>query len=221
MKRIPEPELMLDPEQTVAYAGADFAVGHQAIVDALAKRFPDLGQVGLALDLGCGPLDVTLRILAKFPNIHVHGVDGSGPMLNLAEKELQRFGHEQRVTLFEQCIPTLDLPEATYPLIFSSSLLHHLHEPNALWQVVRRFGRPGTRVFIADLFRPRSQEDALEMVELCAPNEPEILKQDFFNSLLAAFSPEEIREQLKQVGLATALDVEFLTERHILVSGIL
>ena len=78
MKRVPEPELMLDPEQTAAYAGADFAQGHQAIVDELAKRFPELSGELLALDLGCGPLDVTLRILEKF---RPHGGHEEGHMM--------------------------------------------------------------------------------------------------------------------------------------------
>ena len=121
MKRIPEPELMVDPEQTAAYAGADFAAGHQAIVDALSLRFPDLAQQNLGLDLGCGPLDVTLRILERFPKMTIHGVDGSGPMLDLARAELERHSLQERVILFEQCVPELELPEAGYPLIFSSS----------------------------------------------------------------------------------------------------
>jgi|MDSW01.1.fsa_nt_gb SAM-dependent methyltransferase len=221
MKRVPEPELMLDPEQTAAYARADFALGHQAIVDDLARRFPELSEAGLALDLGCGPLDVTFRLLEKFPGLTVHGVDGSRPMLQLAQDELRRRGFEDRVNLFEQCLPDLTLPASVYPLIFSSSLLHHLHEPNDLWQVVRTFGGPGTRVFIADLYRPESCEAAEAIVEKSAPDEPDVLKQDFLNSLLAAFTPEEVRAQLAHAGLSERLRVDSLTERHMLISGIL
>ncbi len=212
---------MLDPEQTAAYAGADFAQGHQAIVDELAKRFPELSGELLALDLGCGPLDVTLRILEKFPSMRVHGVDGSAPMLELAQRELSRRALEESVTLFEQCLPNLTLPVSSYPLIFSSSLLHHLHKPEDLWQVVRAYGTSGTKVFIADLFRPDSYEVAQAMVEQAASGEPEVLKQDFLNSLLAAFTPAEVREQLAQAGLSEQLGVEGLTERHMLISGIL
>lgn len=221
MKRVPEPELMLDPEQTAAYAGADFAQGHQAIVDDLAQRFPELSEAALALDLGCGPLDVTLRMLDKFPGLTVHGVDGSQPMLNLAREELRGRKLEQRVKLFEQCLPNLTLPVSVYPLIFSSSLLHHLHEPSDLWQVVRTFGGAGTRVFIADLYRPESREAAQAIVEKSTTDEPDILKEDFFNSLLAAFTPVEVQAQLVQAELSDQLHVEILTERHMLISGIL
>ena len=59
------------------------------------------------------------------------------------------------------------------------------------------------------------------MVENLSPHEPEVLKQDFLNSLLAAFTPAEVREQLVQAGLSQQLQVDSLTERHMLISGIL
>ena len=86
---------------------------------------------------------------------------------------------------------------------------------------MRAYGTSGTKVFIADLFRPDSYEVAQAMVEQAASGEPEVLKQDFLNSLLAAFTPAEVREQLAQAGLSEQLRVEGLTERHMLISGIL
>ena len=39
MERIPEPELMDDPEQARAYASADFSEPHQAFVERFTQRF--------------------------------------------------------------------------------------------------------------------------------------------------------------------------------------
>lgn len=221
MQRVPEPELMIDTLQTQAYAGADFAAGHQSIVDALAKRFPNLEANCTWLDLGCGPLDVSIRLLNKFPQIHIHGVDGSAPMLELGREQLAKDGLEKRMSLFNQCLPTLTLPKPSYPLIFSSSLLHHLHKPSDLWAVVKMVGKPSTRVYIADLYRPTSHDTAQAMVKRYTPNEPEILQLDFLKSLLAAFSVEEVKSQLAEAGLADFLDIEILTDRHMVISGIL
>jgi len=221
MERIPEPELMDDPLQAQAYACADFSVGHQSIVDALATRFPALDEEVTCLDLGCGPLDVSMRLLSKFPAMTVHGVDGSAPMLALGQEHLSLKGLESRAQLFNQRLPALTLPRASYELIFSSSLLHHLHRPADLWQVVREFGSTGTRVYVADLFRPESLEAAQEMVSRHTPDEPELLKQDFLNSLLAAFSIDEVRLQLTDAQLGESLDIQVLTERHMVISGIL
>jgi hypothetical protein len=54
-------------------------------------------------------------------------------------------------------------------------------------------------------------------VEAYAGAEPEILRRDFFNSLCAAFTPDEVRAQLREAGLALeVLDVE---DRHLVARG--
>ena len=68
-----------------------------------------------------------------------------------------------------------------------------------------------------DLFRPDSPERAHEIVETAAANEDPLLKRDFFSSLLAAWTVEEVRSQLA-VNLPH-LDCRIISERHWLVSG--
>ncbi|HWR89569.1 MAG TPA: hypothetical protein VN260_04885 [Dissulfurispiraceae bacterium] len=68
------------------------------------------------------------------------------------------------------------------------------------------------------LMRPRSQDQAQLLVETYSRDEPEILKRDFFNSLCAAFTPDEVREQLN----AAALDhfsVQSVSDRHLIICG--
>jgi hypothetical protein len=82
---------------------------------------------------------------------------------------------------------------------------------------VTQYAAPGAAVFIMDLRRPDSRERAGALVDEYAGTEPEILRRDFFNSLLAAFRPEEVTEQLAQAGLP--LRVEVVGDRHIIVHG--
>ena len=49
-------------------------------------------------------------------------------------------------------------------------------------------------------------------------DEPEVLRRDFYNSLLAAYRPEEVREQLDRAGLKR-LRVEAVSDRHWLVAS--
>src|ERR1700734_2375722 len=88
MRRIPEPELMDDPEQALAYSQADFNVVHSARVEIFRALYPTIELTGDALDLGCGSGDVLLRFVRAYPSATFHGLDGSEPMLQLAERAI-------------------------------------------------------------------------------------------------------------------------------------
>jgi ubiquinone/menaquinone biosynthesis C-methylase UbiE len=219
MERVPEPELMLDDAQARAYAEADFAEPHERIVTGFVAAFPELPTQGALLDLGCGPGDITFRLARRLPQWRIDGVDGSPAMLRLARERLAKEPEAAgRVRFVVGRLPEADLPEPCYDVGFSNSLLHHLPDPMVLWQAVRRYVAPGGWVYVADLFRPASRDAAAALVETYSADEPEVLKRDFFNSLLAAFTPEEVRQQLADAGLAS-LTVRAISDRHLVVSG--
>src|SRR5262249_12549517 len=109
--------------------------------------------------------------------------------------------------------------EHSFDAILSKDLLHHLPDPSVLWHEAKRLGRPGAAVFVMDLYRPATPENAREIVEAAAASENPILRQDFYNSLCAACSVEEVEEQLKNAGLT--LQVAQVSERHMLIKGLL
>jgi len=71
---------------------------------------------------------------------------------------------------------------------------------------------------VMDLRRPRNRRAARDLVELHSPDEPAVLKQDFENSLCAAFTSSEVAGQLEAAGLE-GLDVSEPTDRHLIVAG--
>ena len=73
-------------------------------------------------------------------------------------------------------------------------------------------------IYVADLRRPQDADAARRLVREYAADEPEILQRDFYNSLLAAFTPAEVEAQLAAAGLA-GLSVEVISDRHLLVHG--
>ena len=105
-----------------------------------------------------------------------------------------------------------------YDAVVSNSLLHHLHDPGVFWRAVREAGAPGAAVLVMDLFRPESAAAAQAIVDQYAAGEPDVLRQDFFASLCAAFEPDEIRGQLRAHGLDD-LRVRTVSDRHLLVTG--
>ena len=219
MKRIIEPELMIDKVQAEAYANADFEQAHKLIVNAFDHHFPDVELVGRILDLGCGPGDISFRFATRFPGSEVLGVDGSAEMIKLAnERKDRKRVLSSRLTFIKETIPCSSIPEGPYSAVVSNSLLHHLHQPQVLWQTLIQYSSPGTKILITDLFRPENSETAQQIVNESSANEPDILRRDFYNSLLAAFTREEIEQQLADAGL-TELEVKEISNRHVLIFG--
>lgn len=217
MERIPEPELMEDMEQAVAYDEADFSVPHGERVDLFRERYQnDLG--GEVLDLGCGSGDVLERFAKAFPDARFTGIDGAAAMLELSKKRMEKSGLLERMDFVQALIPSPDIPQKDYSVIMSHSLLHQLHRPEVLWQTVKQCANETTFVFVADLRRPASAEEAERIMEEKSEGEPEVLRHDFYNSLCAAFTPEEIRKQLEQAEIS-GLTVEETGENHVLVHG--
>lgn len=218
MDRVPEPELMLDPVQARAYADADFDGPHSHFIELFRETFPDMQVSGPVLDLGCGPGDIAMRFARACPGAEVDGIDGAPAMLAEGERLIAGSGLEGRVRLVCANLPGDAPPRNRYRGVISNSLLHHLHDPAVLWNAVARYIEPGGFVFIMDLMRPDSRDTAEAMVAQYAAGEPAVLRQDFFHSLLAAFTPEEVRAQLADAGLRD-LRVRAVSDRHLVVSG--
>ncbi len=218
MERVPEPELMTGAEQARAYAEGDFDAPHSMFIELLRQRVADLPPQGTALDLGCGPADITLRFARAFPRYQVHGIDASPSMLEFGYAAVKRASLGERVQLFAGYLPGAALPRSDYDLVMSNSLLHHLADPAVLWREVCARGRAGAAVFVMDLLRPETLDAAVALRDEYAADEPEVLRQDFYNSLLAGYRPDEVADQLADAGLGH-LAVEIVSDRHFIVHG--
>jgi SAM-dependent methyltransferase len=218
MNRAVEPELMEDEDQVAAYAAADFDAPHSQFITRLDHFINSANFSGVALDLGCGPGDISCRFARKYPLSKVHAVDGSEMMIQYA-RQLTTDDVNRRIRFILGMLPDVMLPQSSYEMIFSNSLLHHLHDPQVMWQVIKKFSKPGTHIVIMDLIRPDSETDAQALVSTYATQEPDILQRDFYHSLLAAFTIPEIKLQLKQAGLDLA--VEQISDRHVFISGVI
>ena len=217
MKRIPEPELMLAPAQAAAYAAADFAAPHERVVALFRRLFPDARPRDV-LDLGCGPGDIARRFARAYPRCRVLGVDGSPAMLACGRRALRREpAWGDRITLTRGLLQTWRPPHR-FGTVICNALLHHLHDPQVLWSCLARCAAPGARVLVVDLRRPPSRRAAVALRDRHAAGEPEILRHDFLHSFFAAFTPDEIRAQLKAAGLR-GFRVRALGDRHVMVWG--
>ena len=216
MKRIPEPELMLEEEQARAYAQADFEEPHNRFIELFGQLFPEASPE-YVLDLGCGSADISVRFARAYPGSTLHGVDGSQAMLRFGHQSLAEGRLENRIRLIHQRLPG-PMPSRNYDAVISNALLHHLQDPQVLWRTVKQCGKPASPTFVMDLMRPDSRTRAQELVQAYAASEAEILQRDFFRSLLAAYRPEEVQAQLEEAHLED-FRVEVVGDRHFMVYG--
>jgi len=190
MERVLEPEVMDDPAQARAYADADFEKENQAFVDLFRQYFPELIE-GHLVDLGCGPADIAIRLARALTRCRITAVDASEPMIEIGDR---------------------------VDGVISNSLLHHLKNPLKFWFVAKRMVKPGGCLLVMDLVRPESHEAAQAIVERYAGGEPPILRRDFYNSLCAAFTEDEVAGQLAEMNLTGVL-VDVPDDRHWIAAG--
>ena len=217
MKRISEPEVMDGVEQAAAYTAADFSDANRLFVNLFRKFFPDM-QSGRFVDLGCGPADIPVRLCRELSGIFVTALDASGPMIDLAKKAVAASRQQAHIDLV--CASVSDFVNCCAPFdaVLSNSLLHHIPDPLGLWRDVVRLAAPKAVMLVMDLRRPGSKDEARAIVKAVSQNDPPILKKDFYHSLLAAYTPDEVRDQLDAVGLER-MTVDVVSDRHLAVWG--
>jgi hypothetical protein len=89
----------------------------------------------------------------------------------------------------------------------STNTLHHIHQPKKFWDVVKTIA---PQVFVMDLVRPSNTNIANDIIETFAKDDSELFKQDYYNSLCAAFSAEELQEQIVGTNLKLSIEGDFL-----------
>lgn len=216
MDRMLEPEVMDELDQVRAYANANFEQENQGFVDQFIKYFPDVSD-GHIVDLGCGPADIPIRLARALPLCRITGVDASQPMIDVANDAVKAAGLGDRITLRCERLQSRLLTEPCDAGI-SNSVLHHLVNPLRFWYALKQLIKPGGSVLVMDLLRPDSPEAAQAIVDRYAAHEPPILRRDFYHSLLAAFTEDEIAAQLAEMNFSRLL-IDVPDDRHWMVGG--
>ncbi len=228
VKRVTEPELMDDPMQVEIYACADFSEGDKSFLSSIeqclidAHKTVDIGTT--FVDLGCGPGNITDLIARRWPKARVIGVDGSEFMLSAARRRQSQLPFSLS-GLSYRCLEIRDLGnkstffDLSADVLVSNSLLHHLHDPSHLWKAVKSIANQGAIVLHRDLRRPFNPNEAVLLQEKYLPNAPEVLIRDYLASLHAAFTIDEVRIQLDNIGLER-FKVRELDDRYLEVIGI-
>lgn len=170
------------------------------------------------MDLGCGPAKIAAELCLLNQHFFIRAIDGSAPMLKEAQRLLHSCRLQKRIQLVREHIPCdLDRIGPETELVLSNSLLHHIKNPAYFWQSIKTLKRKDLRIMIVDLIRPKTEAICRQIVQERAHQEPPELQKDFFLSLRASYTIDEINDQLEQAKIP--LICESLSDIHWIVYG--
>jgi len=111
------------------------------------------------LDIGCGAGNYTLKMLSKVPDLHCTLNDLSRPML---EKATERVSPQTKgtVTIIQDDMRNLDLPDNHFDIILAAATLHHLRDDEDwthMFTKIYKALKPGGSFWVSDLITHHSE----------------------------------------------------------------
>lgn len=173
--------------QAASFAAAA-AIRNQEALDRIvqwAEACPD----DTVLDVACGP-GLLACAFAKVAQ-HATGVDMTPAMLEQARKTQQEQGIKN-VSWQPGNVYSLPFPPPQFSIVSSRFVFHHLQDPLAALNEMKRVCGPGGKIVVADMAPTASKAAALNAAELL--RDP---------SHVRALPVDELRSLFDQAGLAT------------------
>lgn len=169
-----------------------YQAGRLSFLHFVLDRLPNLDSKKVA-DLGSGPGELADIIIKKYNVCSIDLVDASASMQSIARNKLKS---NHKAVFVQDYIENID---RQYDFVISINTAHHFENLVDFWSCFEKFCRQDTEFFIIDLVRPAELQKIHAIVKSCYPR-LEINSEfynDFYNSLRAAFSYEEIENFFK------------------------
>lgn len=198
-----EPDLVMDdPDSVAAYvkAGREGGVMAPVYLYHCANICEVIRPGDTVVDLACGPANQLAMVARLNPDIQFIGVDLSEPMLERARALVAEMGLTN-VRFQHGDITNLSFFESgSIDAVISTMALHHLPTVEMLGQTyaeVARVLKQGGGVYMVDfghLKRPKSID---YFANQYVDKQPPLFTIDYYNSLWAAFYPDDFRQAVK------------------------
>jgi ubiquinone/menaquinone biosynthesis C-methylase UbiE len=179
-------------EQAQAYASADFSDANKIFLSNMLSVSSSLHGKAI-LDVGCGDGEIIIDIKKRF-DCNLTAIDGSASMLKqFLLKSVKN--NIQDVSVINERIEKHPFKNNTFDFVICNSLLHHVKDPQLFWERVIDITKPGGYVFAMDLVRPHNLMSLNNILQKHG-NDNQVLMKDFKNSLMAAYTVNEVEKQI-------------------------
>jgi len=199
--RIPETtSLMTDNDQCIAYN--KYASNPVQLEEYIQTYQTLIGiEKGNVIDLGSGTCNFVIALAHRFPNLNFVCYEGSPAMIKIAKDNINLAGMSSRIQLIED---TIFNASGYYDVVLANRLLHHIDETNEFWKLVNSLSKT---ILVIDINRPPTHV-VTHIQENDEYQEP-IYKQDLISSMRAAYSLEEVSEQIKEYDYIITTDKNY------------
>jgi ubiquinone/menaquinone biosynthesis C-methylase UbiE len=210
IERILEQEIMDSQEDADEYASFD----NSAVNDEFVARALELAPAaGAVLDIGTGPADIAVLLAQRAPALRILAIDLGEHMLRLARANVAKAGLTDRVEVRKADAKATGLPGASFDLVISNSLVHHIPEPSSLFAELARLASPRAGLFIKDLHRPETEAELERLVDTYAQGCTEYQRRAFSESLHAGLTVAEVQGICSSLGLR-GVEIRRCSDRH-------
>lgn len=208
LSRVLEPEVMDSVEEANDYDSMDHSTVNTRFVDDLLVHQPNLTSV---LDVGTGTARIPIELANRVRDAHVLAIDLAQSMLDLGQKNVDAAGLSDRVKL--ELVDAKNLGARRFSCVMSNSIVHHIPNPERVFEQMVRVLAGGGLLFVRDLARPASSDEVNHLVERYAGQENERQKMLFDASLRAALTLGEVIEMVSPLGIPASA-VLMTSDRH-------
>lgn len=196
LPRVPETALIEDKEEINSWN----IINRTLIDTSFAEWFKfRKDKSGTIVNLGCGIANLEIALLDQIYDLKFLSVDGSAGMIEVAKQNIHNNGLDDNVTLKNCMIEDVGhIPDCK--TVISHGVLHHFEDPYQFWNAAIKIPKSGGILMIMDLIRPNTDEEVEEIISEWGQNNSEYI-DSLRRSLHAAFTEDEIKEQLNSLGL--------------------
>ena len=205
LPRILEPEVMDTVAEAVDYNSMDHCPVNRVFVDdllaALASVTPPPDGTWQIFDAGTGTALIPLELMSRGVRAVVTASDLAEQMLIVARDNVRTAGLTDSIRLVLSDCKHLPDADATYHVVMSNSIVHHIPDPLKVLAELWRVLQPGGLLFVRDLMRPADLATLDHLVQTYAGEAHAHQQQMFRDSLHAALTVSEVSSLLEKIGI--------------------
>ena len=204
---------MCSNEQAASYANANFSESNNIFINTTFQHVK-IDNYTKLLDVGCGDGEIPIRI-SKETDCEITAIDGSQAMLNEFKKKIDK-NNVRNIFLHKKLIDQNLFIDKSFDVIICNSVLHHVSDLSLFWNTIFRLTRKNGIICLMDLERPKSNKELDDILLKYGGKDP-ILLDDFKNSLKAAYTINEVSQQLDGYN-NISFNIKPISDRHFFVN---